>query len=298
MKQIISKDVYTIVTNLIIQKLEQGIVPWEQPWFELGPPRNLITQRPYRGINYLLLQSLNYPVNEFLTFKQVQDLGGSVPKGTKGHLLTYWIWHEDKPGTLNLDVKPRSVPALRYYFVFNTSQVTGLPARSSPLSEKAKNAIETCEKIIANMPNPPKIVHAENQAYYFIDGDFINMPRRELFNSTEAYFHCLFHEEIHATGAADRLNRKELAEQKGSKDLYAIEELTAEIGANYLASYAGISSIVFDNSMAYINHWLERLKRNNRFIIYASAHAQKATDYILNIRHDENNVIDALKIEA
>ena len=60
-----------------------------------------------------------------------------------------------------------------------------------------------------------------------------------------------------------------------SKD-YSIEELTAEIGASYLASYADIAIHDFKNNVAYINHWLGRLRQDKRFVVYASAHAQKA----------------------
>jgi antirestriction protein ArdC len=32
----------------------------------------------------------------------------------------------------------------------------------------------------------------------------------------------------------------------------------------------------------YIQHWLEKLKKDKKFIIHASGLAQKAVDYILN----------------
>jgi N-terminal domain of anti-restriction factor ArdC len=44
---------YGIVTERILQKLEQGIVPWHQPWKQ-GIPRNLVTRTPYRGVNVFL----------------------------------------------------------------------------------------------------------------------------------------------------------------------------------------------------------------------------------------------------
>jgi hypothetical protein len=48
-------DVYTLVTNRIIAQLEQGVVIWKKPWDEAGLPQNLISKRPYRGINVWLL---------------------------------------------------------------------------------------------------------------------------------------------------------------------------------------------------------------------------------------------------
>jgi len=55
-----TRDVFALVTNRIIEHLEQGAVPWKKPWTEAGLPRNLITGKPYRGINVWLLNSLNY----------------------------------------------------------------------------------------------------------------------------------------------------------------------------------------------------------------------------------------------
>lgn len=36
-------DVYSIVTNKIIEQLEKGVVPWKKPWTDAGIPQNLIT---------------------------------------------------------------------------------------------------------------------------------------------------------------------------------------------------------------------------------------------------------------
>jgi antirestriction protein ArdC len=38
----------------------------------------------------------------------------------------------------------------------------------------------------------------------------------------------------------------------------------------------------FENDVAYIEGWLQKLKEDKRFILFASSKAQKAVDYILN----------------
>ena len=48
-------DVYAIVTEKIVNLLEQGIVPWRRPWSATGLPRNLVSKKPYRGVNLFLL---------------------------------------------------------------------------------------------------------------------------------------------------------------------------------------------------------------------------------------------------
>ena len=83
-------------------------------------------------------------------------------------------------------------------------------------------------------------------------------------------------------------------ESKGfnSQD-YAIEELTAEMGASYLKSHVGIPIWQLDNNASYIQSWLERLKNDKRFIVHASSQAQKATDYILGIQGEEKEMDSA-----
>ena len=67
-------DVYELITNRIIERLEAGIIPWQQPWTEAGLPQNLVTGKAYTGINVLLLASMGFARNFFLTFKQIKDL--------------------------------------------------------------------------------------------------------------------------------------------------------------------------------------------------------------------------------
>jgi antirestriction protein ArdC len=82
-----------------------------------------------------------------------------------------------------------------------------------------------------------------------------------------------------------RLNRKGFVPDLPDKfDKYSLEELTAEIGACYLNSYAGIEGWDFQNHIVYMQNWLERLRNDKRLIVYACTQAQKATDYILDPR--------------
>jgi antirestriction protein ArdC len=53
------ETIYQEVTDLIIAELEQGRVPWVQPWGKakagIGLPKNAATERSYSGINILIL---------------------------------------------------------------------------------------------------------------------------------------------------------------------------------------------------------------------------------------------------
>jgi antirestriction protein ArdC len=275
-------DVYTIVTNRIIAELEKQVVPWRKPWTEAGHPQNLITKRRYTGINTWLLASLGYQQNYFLTYKQIQENGGKIKKGEKSHLVVFWKKLELKEETET----EKSPYLLRYYNVFNIAQcadlseVLGIPDSPGTISQ-----ITACEEIIEEMPQCPAIKHGKHKAFYDSTKDFINMPKQNTFSPPEAYYCTLFHELIHATGHASRLNRKEIVkfDTYGSEQ-YSIEELTAEMGASYLNSVAGITDATFDNNVAYINSWLNQLKRDKRLIIYAAGQAQRAVDFILNVQ--------------
>lgn len=282
-------DIYALVTSRIIEHLEKGVVPWRQPWFEAGVPRNLVSEKPYRGVNVLLLASLGYEQNYFLTFRQMQELGGQVKKGEKSHEVIFWNWREVENKETG---KKEKIPFLRYYRVFNISQCEGISKEKLPeKSERNHNPIQSCEEIIAAMPNKPPIRHEEQEAYYHPVMDYVNMPKPESFFNAEAYYGALFHELVHSTGHESRLNRKEIVERnRFGSEQYSAEELTAEIGASFLKSQAGIPIEELENSAAYIKHWLEQLKNDKRFIVYASAQAQKAADYIMNVRQIEQEI--------
>ena len=277
------KDVYSIVTDQIIAQLEKGIIPWRRPWTDNTIPQNLISKRPYRGINLWLLTMLHHGQNYFLTYKQLQELGGKVKQGETGHVVVFWKSPEEQTEELPEEEHPKKPAILRYYVVFNISQCENIPEDKLP-SDTAREfePLLECENIIQTMQNPPLIQSKENEAYYHPGKDFINMPKKKSFDSNDAYYAVLFHELIHSTGHTSRLNRIGVQQMSPfGSDLYSTEEIIAEMGSCYLTSFVGIAPKPLDNSVAYIQGWLERLKNDKRILIYAASQAQKAADYIL-----------------
>lgn len=53
------------------------------------------------------------------------------------------------------------------------------------------------------------------------------------------------------------------------------------MGAAYMCRICGIENATIDNSAAYLQGWLKKLKSDKKFIVSASRLAQKAVDYIL-----------------
>lgn len=274
-------DVYELVNNRIIQLLEAGTIPWQKPWTDRGLPMNAISKRAYRGINVLILNTLDFEHNLFLTWQQIKDNGGSVLKGEKGQFVVFTKMIEvAKAGTDEKEKKS----ILRYYKVFNIAQCKDLPESLIPKKdEKPFEPFLECLAIVECMQNKPKIVHKKNEAFYVPSEDYINMPKMKSFKSNEDYFGVLYHELIHSTGHSSRLNRKEICENPAfGTEPYSLEELTAEMGACYLKSYSGLPIADMSNNAAYINGWLQKFKSDKRILIKAASRAQQSVEYILN----------------
>ena len=143
-------------------------------------------------------------------------------------------------------------------------------------------------EIVAQMPQPPAIKHGMVCAFYSPYDDCVGMPSRERFDTEESYHATLYHELVHSTGHDKRLKRATLAKNNGfGSDPYCKEELIAEMGAAFLCGHAEIIERTIDGSAAYINGWLERIRKDKLLIVQAAAQAQKAVDFILGKTHNE-----------
>ena len=271
--------IYEQITERIITLLTQGTVPWHKPWTaRTGLPRNLVSQKPYRGINVFLLLAMSYESPFWLTFRQASQLGGSVRKGEKSTPVVFWkqTTIEDKASG-----EPQKIPLLRYYHVFNVAQCDGIKTGTEPETD-AVNGIVHPDEIVAHMPQRPAIKHGMTRAFYSPREDYVGLPARERFEQAESYYATLFHELTHASGHESRLNRATLTEKAGfGSNPYCKEELIAEMGAAFLCGHAEIVGRTIDNSAAYIKSWLEQLRNDRTLIVSAAAQAQKAADFIL-----------------
>jgi antirestriction protein ArdC len=271
--------VYYQITERIIALLTQGAVPWQKPWkARTGLPRNLVSQKPYRGINVFLLLAMSYESPFWLTFRQALQLGGSVRKGEKSCPVIFWkqTTFDDKESG-----EPQKIPLLRFYHVFNVAQCDGLKISSEPV-EAYINGIIKPDEIVAHMPQRPKIKHGMACAFYSPGEDCVGLPVRERFERAEGYYATLFHELVHSTGHESRLKRATLTEKSGfGSNPYCKEELIAEMGAAFLCGQAEIADQTIENSAAYLHGWLEQLRNDRTLIVQAAAQAQKAADFIL-----------------
>jgi antirestriction protein ArdC len=261
------------------------------------------------------------------TFKQYQAVGAQVRKGEKGSLIVkygQWTPRADGPAGSGLasgktghpkhsqnDAKaaepqpaesgndaddPKRMFA-RAAWVFNIDQVdmpAELRAELLPAAAPRRDLterLEAVERFVAAVGI--EIREGGQRAFYRHpgstgDGDFIQMPPRELFTGTatssptEAYYSTLLHEEIHGSGAKHRLDRQ-FGERFADK-AYAFEELVAELGAAFLCAHLEVTNTPRPDHAQYIAHWLAVLKDDNRAIFSAASLATRAVDYLMGLQ--------------
>ena len=282
-----SINVYELVTNRIIEQLENNIVPWEKPWGgTLDGAFNRVSKKPYSILNQMLLKY----GGEYASFKQWKDLGGHIRKGEKSEIVVFWKMYPIKEKQDDGTEIIKTIPLLKYINVFHISQVDGV----EPLKQKVTHDIEPidkAEKILNDYWNRENITieHVKgDKAFYSPIFDKIQLPLFEQFKQSEEYYSTAFHESVHSTMKTSRCNRQEDRKGKvvsfGSEE-YSKEELVAEVGSAQLMNMVGIETTKsFRNSTAYIQSWLKVLRNDNKFIVSASSKAEKAVNYILGIQ--------------
>ena len=283
------KNPYELITDAIIKKLEQGTIPWKRPWsIQRDMPKNLVSHKEYNGINIWMLLSMGYESRYWGTFKQIKELGGEVIKGERGTPIVFWsIFSKMNEET----EREERFFTLRHWTVFNFEQTKGLKRPSddsnSPTYTNTLVDDSNAVKTLNNMPNPPKIVHQRQMAFYNPIEDIVNLPKKESFSSIEEYYSTLFHELSHSTGHKTRLNREGITNpDKFKSHKYSIEELIAEFSASYVMGSIGLLDKTIDNSASYIDGWIKVLRKNPKYLVSAASKAMKSANYILNIRED------------
>ena len=207
------RNIVEEITGRILEDLEKGVTPWEKPWKVgrgLPLPKNVSTQKHYRGINVFVLWDeqvkRGFSSPAWVTFNQAKALGGTVKKGEKGTGVVFYK-PLAKTKSLNLDdevmLEEQTFWVLRTYTVFNLDQVEGL--------EHLKTKPETVEPFVAIAEADGLLVDSEaeihheaiDRAFYHPKRDVITLPLRESFKSREAIYATALHELTH--NAASRI---------------------------------------------------------------------------------------------
>ena len=278
----------------IIKSLEAGVASakgWQAPWHgAVTAPRNVVSGHDFTGGNAMWLwfacQMYSYPTNEWATVKQWNSIGAKVIKKEKAG-LQYAI----RPFFKKDDDGEEFISNFYAYSVFNIAQVENLPPE---YINKPKSDLEFSNNSEINVflgACDIETRHSEEpRAYYKISKDYVHMPNKETFKSTNGYYSTIFHEYIHATGAKHRLAREGIARDDGfntaknffAENIYAKEELIAELGASFLCAKFGIYNERRKDTLLYLKSWISILKEKPSVLWQASSEAEQAVNYLLS----------------
>ena len=287
-------NVYQDITDAIIADLENGCVPWAQPWdsaagvVPLTVPRNASTQRPYSGINILILWSAvtkrKFTGHNWLTFRQALAVGGNVRKGERGVTVVYadrFTPEAAREHARETGDAVQSIPFLKRFTLFNADQCEGLPVNPQTPTPSPDAIIPAADAVIAATGADIRICGGE--AFYHQVLDYVQVPPVHAYFESTNWFRTIFHELAHRTGHPSRLNR----DQSGAfgSRAYAREELVAEMAAAFVCATLGITPTV--RHADYLSSWISVLREDNRAITRAASAASKAADHILQRREPE-----------
>lgn len=294
-----ANDIRTTITNTIIESLEAGngtLPPWRRPWAAdpngLGLATSLSTGRAYSGINQLVLQCLSmkrgYQSKWFSTFQQIKHASGSVKKGEKAvQVVLFRPVSRERINESGEQVEDKFL-VMRTFSVFNVEQTTGLDQFRIGFAQPSDSIFvrfESMDRLVAAAEIDLR--HGGNKAFYSPGGDYIQMPHRHQFESSETYYQTLAHEMTHWSESRIGFDRAK------EENAYALGELVAELGASFLLAELGLpASDNIDNCTRYLDHWLKAMRGDTRFIFKAAATASKAVDFLLShVRQPEEQPV-------
>ena len=288
------KDVYSVVTNRIIELLEKGVVPWKPCVRDRGGalslPINGYSGHRYQGVNILVLMGTTlergYSSNRWYTMAQVNKLGARVQKGQKGTPIIFAKYIERKEnGVVVLDREGN--PARRYFLTYtygwNLNQTTlEIENDEGELLDPSQRQGAANDLIMAYLQREGiAMTEIGDVPTYNWGQDQVNLPDFRRAISPARWFESAFHELTHSTGHTNRLKRFEPGCRMGrGSPERAKEELLAELGAAYLLAEFGIFEEQEHNLTDYIRGWLTALQNDRRMVFKAATGAQEAVSYI------------------
>jgi antirestriction protein ArdC len=290
----IRQSVYRQVTDKIVEAIQAGADAFKMPWHSrdtaIAMPINAVTQAQYRGINVLSLwiDALEkaYPTGYWASYQQWQKLGAQVRKGERGSPIVFYRRLEPEDVALEPEIQWRPFFA-RASRVFNVAQVEGWTVRVA-MPEDSFERDSQAEAFVA--ATGARVRHGFSIARYRLDLDDIEMPSPGWFigsdtrSPLQSYYGILLHELTHWSGAPHRLAR-EFGKRFGDQ-AYAMEELTAELGAAFLCSLLGIANEPRPDHAAYVAAWLKVLADDDRAIFTAASRAQGASEYLAQFAYE------------
>jgi antirestriction protein ArdC len=295
------------ITSTLVDLLKKGVKPWRKPWSSdpgCGVPTNVVSRRPYSGINFLSLSAASmirgFKSKFFATYRQWASLGGQVMRrpdhvkpGRWGTTVVFFQQIERKKQGDDGEERVERFPLMKTYTVFSLDQVEGhCLDHLRPGNAEAGDVhpdYEHVDRLIE--ATGADIRHGGDRAFYkrpvgewpnHTGGDYIQVPTRGLFATVPDYYTTLLHELSHFSEV-----------RTGWAGSYAAGEIRAELAACFLAGQLSIPiGEHLENSASYLQAWLKELEKDDKALFKAAAAANRAADYIMSFVKDEEHEPD------
>lgn len=292
-----SQEIRSTITRKMVDALDKGLPPWRHPWSvspNTGIPCSVSSRRNYTGINPLILMlssmTSDYESKYWGTINAWEKIGARIKKDeTETQVTLFRFINKQVKGEVvkNKKGQPEKVPLMRYFSLYNVSQVEGETQESEDkldryrvLMDELNNEPDFTPAEVFVSSIGPNLNHRGSKAMYRPDADSITMPPKKAFISMADYYETLFHEMIHwsvrrVEGVSEAI--------KKTKRPYAFEELVAEIGACFLTMEIGIpmGESMMEKSQSYVKAWLGSMENDSKYIFDAASYASKLADYLM-----------------
>ncbi len=295
------------VINNLLENIKSGNVPWHKPW-KTFIAYNYIRKTQYSFLNSILLGE----PGGYLTFKQIQDNGFKLKKGSKARYVIIYkdgsgivqkkeiiekveedenessvksnniqFTNKSKNNTIEIitqeKIKTKYMSSLGVYPI--TSLVDAPPDDYKQIGPLLENfdIMKNIEKVLDKLN--VKVLIGDN-ACVNIKDRIILMPHENCFDNEYEYIRTLLHEICHII-LCQIQGIEEYVEKK-----YSLDELTVELATILIMLDYGILSEddkSFDNSIAYCNYYYKLLADNPDNLFKAERFGRKIKEEFVSV---------------
>jgi antirestriction protein ArdC len=305
----VHEDIVKSITDKFLACLDQGKIPWKQPWNSKCNGFIKADGKCYNFMNTFMLIMQGGNPSEYVTMAEIhrrsglqpkdpkvwslfnREADGSIPKPLRvyGYPMRTLKEKDPKTGKLvdKLDENGNPIVFRSHHItsfsVWEVGRQVNVPLKfNKKVKEFKNNPIAECEMTAMNYLSREgiKLTHNASRAYYSPTTDEISLPSMTQFFSSELFYGSLYHEMAHSTGADSRLKRNI---EKRDRESYSMEELVAEITACMLLHDQGVSTDATDkDSVSYVQGWAKALRSDPEMVAKACAYAETAANFIYN----------------
>lgn len=292
-KKFESKDHYQILTNRIIERLEESL-EYKTPWLSCDVlPFNPATGTIYKGINMLSLLAMKFNDPRFYTFNNVKQLSEEsgielrIKKGEHGAPI-----FKAMQRSIYETVGDEKEEVGRYWFsahagtVFNASQIDGL----EPFMKKNDEAFEAddeIDKLASALASEEGVViqHQETKSpRYVASTSSIVMPFKENFEDQSGYYGTLIGLLAQAVASKRKLGKRQDDDTDAS--FVSFSELVSDMAAYFIGARikAPYSPEMNEARCAKMKTWIRDLEKDKTAIFKAASKANQVADALFEMK--------------